>query len=382
VEKLSEKCHGTVLYPSIPRGRVTADGFRAVRERDERIWRQPASLGIGSRPRWGLCRAGKMQIPVQRGIVMRSVTFTSLVAFSLVLFVGAGIAQAEDISGPIAVTKTIFEDSQLVGDVTCTMTDGPCIDFGASHITLRLNGFTMTGPADPDNPSPGFCNATAGLPQADGIRVSDQIHGRILGPGMVQKFRRHGIFIIGTIGTSTNATVRHVTSHHNCFSGILTAAMSDSVIEDNVSVRNAVNSGGAPCGGNCIVNSHNNRIRRNQFSGNGSVGPPANDFGVGLVGNSSGNVIEDNSIGGNTNGVLIQADAVDNLIRRNVIAGNPPSQVSRSFGALIGFDVKDESAVAGSGSRNTFERNWCVTYSGPGPALCPNFPGPGPSDNK
>jgi hypothetical protein len=78
-----------------------------------------------------------MQIPVQRGIVMRSVTFTSLVAFSLVLFVGAGIAQAEDISGPIAVTKTIFEDSQLVGDVTCTMTDGPCIDFGASHITLR-----------------------------------------------------------------------------------------------------------------------------------------------------------------------------------------------------------------------------------------------------
>jgi parallel beta-helix repeat protein len=158
--------------------------------------------------------------------------------------------------------------------------------------------------------------------------------------------------------------------------------MSDSVIEDNVSVRNAVNSGGAPCGGNCIVNSHNNRIRRNQFSGNGSVGPPANDFGVGLVGNSSGNVIEDNSIGGNTNGVVIQADAVDNLIRRNVIAGNPPSQVSRSFGALIGFDVKDESAVAGSGSRNTFERNWCVTYSGPGPAPCPNFPGPGPSDNK
>src|SRR5688572_13484769 len=101
---------------------------------------------------------------------MRSVTFTSLVAFSLGFFMSAGIAQAEDISGPIAVTKTIFEDSQLVGDVTCTMVDGPCIDFGASHITLRLNGFTMTGPADPDNPAPGFCNANPAPPAADGIR--------------------------------------------------------------------------------------------------------------------------------------------------------------------------------------------------------------------
>ena len=36
-----------------------------------------------------------------------------------------GKAQAEDISGTITVTKTIFEDSRLVGDVTCTMTDSP-----------------------------------------------------------------------------------------------------------------------------------------------------------------------------------------------------------------------------------------------------------------
>ncbi len=158
---------------------------------------------------------------------MRRVTVVWLTVFPLVLFAPSAIAKAEDISGIIAATKVIFEDSRLVGDVTCTMTDGPCIDFGASHIKLRLNGFTMTGPADPDNPSPGFCNATSGNPPADGIRIPNQIQAQVRGPGMVQKFRRHGILIVGTIGISTKATVKRVTSHHNCFSGILTNAMSD-----------------------------------------------------------------------------------------------------------------------------------------------------------
>ena len=316
---------------------------------------------------------------------MRCVRFAGL-AFVL-LFVAAYAApvSAEDISGTIAVTKVIVEDSQLVGNVTCTMTTTQCIQFGAPNIALRLRGFTITGPANPDDTT--TCNPTSGTPFSDGIgngtsAANSQPRVQIIGPGMVQKFRRHGIFIVGAAGVSTDATVKDVTSHHNCYSGILTNGMTDSVIEGIVSVRNAANSGMPPCGGNCLVSSNNNHIVNNLFRGNGSVcaaplcaAPPTvasnNDFGVGLIGTSSGNLIEQNSIAGNTNGILIQTGASGNTIRQNIVAGNPPSQVSRTYGP-IGFDVKDESLT--NGARNTFDRNWCITYSGPGPSPCPNFP--------
>jgi parallel beta-helix repeat protein len=289
----------------------------------------------------------------------------------LLLFGGTAHAAAEDISGTISTTRFISEDSRLVGDVRCETITEPCIDLAASHITLRLNGFTITGSADPEA---GMCNASPGpgFPQADGIRTMNVTHVRILGPGLVQRFRRHGIFILGQAGIRTRATVSDVTSHHNCFSGLLTNTMSYSDVTGIVSVRNAIHSGAAPCGGNCLVNSHNNVIRGNFFAGNGSAANGNNDFGVGLIAGSTGNLIENNSIGGNSNGLLLQASASGNLIRMNVIAGNPPSQFSKDYGVTSGFDVKDEGAA--NGARNTFDRNWCVTYMGPGPAPCVNLP--------
>jgi parallel beta-helix repeat protein len=120
----------------------------------------------------------------------------------------------------------------------------------------------------------------------------------------------------------------------------------------------------------------------NLVGGNGSVCAAAlcaaaptvasnNDFGVGLIGSSGGNLIEHNSITGNSNGILIQTAAAGNTIRQNISAGNPPSQVSRTYGP-IGFDIKDEAAT--NGARNTFDRNWCISYAGPGPSPCPSFP--------
>ncbi len=162
-------------------------------------------------------------------------------SFLFALFLCAGRAEATDISGPISSTLTIFEDSQLVGDVTCTVANAACIKLGAPGIKLRLNGFTVTGRANP----PTNCTNTTDFFPEDGIAAVAQDHVAVLGPGLVQKFGRHGIFL----ARSAKVKVKGVTSSHNCFSGILVSGVTDSDIEENVSVRNAIASAGFACGG-------------------------------------------------------------------------------------------------------------------------------------
>jgi hypothetical protein len=115
----------------------------------------------------------------------------------------------------------------------------------------------------------------------------------------------------------------------------------------------------------------------NVYSGNGAVpstfssGATSNNFGVGLVGTSKDNLIEKNKIGGNLNGVLIASSTQGgNIIRRNLIAGNPPVQVSNEFGTSVGADIQDRSTPGA----NTFEDNRCLTYMGSvEPAPCPSI---------
>lgn len=174
------------------------------------------------------------------------------------------ISGSQAVCGTISETLVITKNTRLTCDVVCTNPTGACIQFGSDRITLWLNGFKMTGPASP----PANCAANAGVP-FDGISTAGFDRVKIRGPGMVQTFRRHGIFVF----ESERATVSHVTSHYNCFSGILLNLSNNNDLSDNVSVRNASASGATPCGGSCIVNSNGNRIRRNHFYGNGSVAP-------------------------------------------------------------------------------------------------------------
>jgi len=131
-----------------------------------------------------------------------------------------------------------------------------------------------------------------------------------------------------------------------------------------------------------MINGTNNRVRLNTFYGNGSAtskdssATNSNNYGLGLFGASQNNLIEKNEIGGNINGLYLGAELetqglpTGNIIRRNVILGNPPVQVSIDHGKAIGADIQDMSAPGS----NTFEDNRCLTYAGQtAPAPCPNI---------
>jgi hypothetical protein len=301
---------------------------------------------------------------------------TKLLASVFALLFSSVTAQATDICGVIPTTLTIFDNSKLTCDVECLQTDnGPCIRFGAPGIKLELNGFKMTGTANEPPRDRCIAGAAFGAQQADGIQSTfDEVV--IEGPRLVQRMRRHGIALLGTPADPVEKSlVKKLVSHQNCFSGIFMGSVNNSLVEEVVSAKNSANSEARPCGGVCVTNSNNNRVRRSEFSGNGTVfpGPPPapipNDFGVGLVGSSSGNIIEENGIGGNINGVALfpvgAATPTGNLIRKNVIVGNPPVQISADNAAInpVGADIRDFSAPGS----NRFEENLCITYTGASP---------------
>ncbi len=148
-------------------------------------------------------------------------------------------ADAEDIRGVIVRTLLLSEDSRLLGDVTCNVTGGPCIAFGAPNITLNLNGFSVTGPSDPAT----GCKGTS-VGTDTGISSNGQVNVGIRGPGVVQRFQADGILFIASV----KGWVQGVTTTTNCMSGIrINPTSSEISVEGNVAVRNghATN----PCGG-------------------------------------------------------------------------------------------------------------------------------------
>jgi hypothetical protein len=296
----------------------------------------------------------------------------------LALFACAERAQATDISGTITSTLTIPDDSRLVGDVNCnvplTTADAngvaPCIAFGASHIVLHLNGHTLNGPVTP----PTNCSLLSDSNFGVGIYVNGQTDVKIAGPGVIQHFERWGILL----RSSTGVTVRKVTVNRNCWSGMQTISTSDSNFEEDFWINNSAGSNGAACGGICLANSNRNRMHKSTFYGNGSVDYTNGNvtFGIGFEGSSSENVVEENDIGGNSNGVLFFNTSSDNFVRRNVIAGNPAAQVIKTFTATNqqGADIAFRPSFAGA--NNKLKDNFCLTYiqgAGPATAPCPNI---------
>src|SRR6185369_1696176 len=145
---------------------------------------------------------------------------------SAAVLAGSGIAHAEDLRGTVVRTLILSEDSRLVGDITCQVTGGPCIAFGAPNIGLALNGFSITGSTDPVVGCKGTNVATE-----TGITTNGQANVWIRGPGIVQRFQGDGILFLGTV----KGWLQGVTTSTNCMSGIRVNATSSGIsVESNV----------------------------------------------------------------------------------------------------------------------------------------------------
>jgi hypothetical protein len=146
----------------------------------------------------------------------------------------------DQVSGLITRTYVIVEDTDLTGDVTCDVTGAACFSFGAPGVSLRLNGFTITGKADPNT----ACAGAALTANEAGIFTNNMPNVVVSGPGLVQRFRQHGVFV----GGSQDARVENITASTNCGSGVFIAANSfGTLVEGITTVRNG--SATAPCGG-------------------------------------------------------------------------------------------------------------------------------------
>jgi parallel beta-helix repeat protein len=306
---------------------------------------------------------------------MNRVTILCATVAAAGLVFGVGAARATNIKGTITNTITIFDDSQVVGDVTCAVPitqngANPCIAFGADHIKLKLNGHTITGGVTP----PEGCSLANDNNFGVGIFATGRTDVEIDGPGVIQKFQRWGIFLF----QSDHVTVREITANRNCWSGMQTGFTTESkFVEDNW-INNAAGSNGANCGGICLFNSSNNMIIKSTFHGNGSIDYTIGniDFGIGFEGSSNQNKIEKNDIGGNANGVAFFDTSSGNVVRDNVIVGNPAAQVIKTFTAPNQQGADISFLLDFAGANNVIEDNFCLTYiAGAGPATppCPNL---------
>src|SRR5262249_11706567 len=151
--------------------------------------------------------------PLRRRPMNRPVIRLLELALTAIGIAVAATAYAADISGTVPATGLVItNNSRLVGDVDCTsVTDGvACITFGAPNITLKLNGFTMTGRADEVCTGPNGFNGTGGfVPGEAGISTGGYSNVSIVGPGVIRFFRENGITTFVNLNTmSTNVVIK------------------------------------------------------------------------------------------------------------------------------------------------------------------------------
>ena len=179
----------------------------------------------------------------QKGDSMR--TRVLLTALLIVGAVSVGLTRQgrpDSVSGTITRTFSIVANTHLTGDVTCAVADGtPCFSFTVPDVELRLNGFTVTGKGDPITGCGGSVRAGE-----VGVTTNGQSRVVLTGPGLIQRFRHHGV----QVAASFDTRLEGLTVSTNCGSGIFVLATSSgTLIEGNTAVRNGSSVPGQACGG-------------------------------------------------------------------------------------------------------------------------------------
>lgn len=151
-------------------------------------------------------------------------------------------SRPDAVSGTITRTFSIVANTQLTGDVTCAVADRtPCLSFTVPGVELRLNGFTITGKGDAITGCGG-----AVTPGEVGITTNAQNGVVVTGPGLIQRFRNHGVQVVGSNG----ARIEGVTVSTNCGSGIFVLPTAfNTLVQENTAVRNGASIPGLSCGG-------------------------------------------------------------------------------------------------------------------------------------
>ena len=268
------------------------------------------------------------------------------------LFAKPTVAAATDISGEISSTLTIMENSQLVGDVSCTVTGASCISFGASGIYLFLGGYTMTGLGARDScPSPDVAG--------HGIDTGGQTNVRILGPGLIRGSLGDGILITGT-GNQVSVGVVVASS---CANGIEIQGSRNTV--DHSTVVRASLMGGFYAG-IFVLGDGGHNLFRNVIVGASNLTAPG---GHGVFVLSANNLVSQNNVSGNPGaGIFLGDGATGNNIGANSAYGN-----------FIYVDIFDDNAPGA----NTFGGNSCEVSGGNNAPSCPaTFPPPPTNGDK
>ncbi len=203
-------------------------------------------------------------------------------------------------------------------ELDCSSADG--ISITASNVTLKLNGFTISG------------NGGAG---GGGIHVNPNGTSRLLqvnieGPGLIQDF------ISGVVYEKTDfSQVSRVTTART-FSGFFVFGAVNMVLQFNVAGKNEIGFELSDCFG-CTVTG-------NVASGNDDTGIAIGGGGLGFVSGNTAN--------GNFNAGIYLGDTVANLVYGNTVNGNGSSVTVQGTGIEVngggGNQIFSNTSVRGN----------------------------------